>query len=134
MMMMMMRMSQKVASNRLKIEYVVAWNISLDILVPQIFVKKSYGFTAIWSQIFFRTKIYYIRSNARDSHQKSFKSCLKSLYDGFYDMEKEFFCAKSHMRTPLEFRFTGIFTCFHSKLCLLYNFYRSVASNWLYMG
>ena len=37
----------KVASNWLKIEYVVDWNISLDILVLQIFVKKSYGFTAI---------------------------------------------------------------------------------------
>ena len=47
MMMMMMMRSQKVALKSLKIEYVVAWGISLDILVHQIFLKKSYGFTAI---------------------------------------------------------------------------------------
>ena len=50
MMMMIMRMMmrvQKVALKSLKIEYVVAWGISLDILVHQIFLKKSYGFTAI---------------------------------------------------------------------------------------
>ena len=48
-MMMMMRMMrvQKVALKSLNIEYVVAWGISLDILVHQIFLKKSYGFTAI---------------------------------------------------------------------------------------
>ena len=50
-MMMMMRMrrrmSQKIALKSLKIEYVVAWGISLDILPHQIFLKKSYGFTAI---------------------------------------------------------------------------------------
>ena len=46
-MMMMRMMSQKVALKSLKIEYVVAWGISLDILVHQIFLKKSYGFTAI---------------------------------------------------------------------------------------
>ena len=40
-------MIQKVALKSLKIEYVVAWGISLDILVHQIFLKKSYGFTAI---------------------------------------------------------------------------------------
>ena len=49
MMMMMMRMMrvQKVASNWLKIEYVVVWGICQHILVQQIFVKKSYGFRAI---------------------------------------------------------------------------------------
>ena len=47
MMEMMMRMSQKIALKSLKIEYVVAWGISLDILVQQMREKKSYGFTAI---------------------------------------------------------------------------------------
>ena len=42
-----MRMSQKIALKSLKIEYVVAWGISLDILPHQNFLKKSYGFTAI---------------------------------------------------------------------------------------
>ena len=72
MMMMMMRV-QKVALKSLKIEYVVALGISLDILVQQMREKKSYGFRAIWSQIFFRTKIQSIWSSAHESHQKSFK-------------------------------------------------------------
>ena len=46
MMMMMMRV-QKIALKSLKIEYVVALGISLDILVQQMREKKSYGFTAI---------------------------------------------------------------------------------------
>ena len=51
MMMMMMRV-QKVALKSLKIEYVITLGISLDILVQQMHEKKSYGFTAIWSQNF----------------------------------------------------------------------------------
>ena len=41
------------AFKSLKIEYVVAWGVSLDILVQQMRGKKSYGFTAIWSHDFF---------------------------------------------------------------------------------
>ena len=44
-----MRMSQKIALKSIKIEYVVASGISLDILVHQIFLKNSYGFTVISS-------------------------------------------------------------------------------------
>ena len=46
MMMMMMRL-EKIALKSLKIKYVVALGISLDILVQQMREKKSYGFTAI---------------------------------------------------------------------------------------
>ena len=45
------------ALKSLKIEYVVALGISLDILVQQMREKKSYGFTAIWSQDFFSDNI-----------------------------------------------------------------------------
>ena len=58
-------MIQKVALNRLKIEYVVVWGMGLDILVHQIFEKKSYGFT---------TRLKYVpRTPKLDSiHSKSF--------------------------------------------------------------
>ena len=61
----------------------------------------SYGFRAIWSQIFFQSKIYLNRSSAQKSHQKSLKSCLRTLYDVMNDMAEEFFFVKTHMGTPL---------------------------------
>ena len=44
--------------------------------------------------IFFRTKIYYIRSKAQDSYQRSLKRSLKNPYDVFNEMSKEFFFPK----------------------------------------
>ena len=66
--------------------------------------KKSYGFTAIWTQIFFQTKMYKNRSSARGSHQNSLKSCLMTLRDVFKDMIGGFFIVKSHMGTRLEWK------------------------------
>ena len=65
-------MSKKVALNRLKIEYVVFWGMGLDILIHQIFEKKSYGFT---------TRLKYVpRTPKLDSiHSKSFYKGDKSL-------------------------------------------------------
>ena len=54
--MMMMMMYQKVASNRLKIEYVVVWGKGIDILVHQIFAQKSYGFNSHLKSDFFSDK------------------------------------------------------------------------------
>ena len=69
--------------------------------MEQIWVcQNSYGFRAIWTQIFFQRKIYLNRSSAQESHQKSLKSCLKTLYDVLNDMTEEFFvCQKSYGNT-----------------------------------
>ena len=56
--------------------------------------KNSYGFTAIWTQIYFQKKIYQIRSSARGNHQKSPKSRLRTLHDVFKDVIEGFFCCQ----------------------------------------
>ena len=56
----------------------------------------------IFISIHFWTKIYYIRSNARDNHHKSPKTFLKDLYDVLNDIKAEFFdCQKSYGNTTL---------------------------------
>ena len=74
--------------------------------MEQIWVcQNSYGFRAIWTQIFFQSKIYLNRSSAQKSHQKSLKSCLRTLYDVMNDMAEEFFfCQNSYGNTtPFNF-------------------------------
>ena len=57
--------------------------------------QNSSGFGAIWSQIFFRRKIYEIRSRAQASHQKLLKSYVRTVPNDFNDMNEEFYlCQK----------------------------------------
>ena len=49
---------QKLTLILFKIYYILGWGISQHILVAPNFWQKFYGFTAIWSQIFFRRKSY----------------------------------------------------------------------------
>ena len=70
--------------------------------------QNSYGFTAIWSQIFFRRFFFLNRSSARGDHQKSLKSCLRTLCNVSNDMTEEvFLCQKSYGNTP---RFNFFYT------------------------
>ena len=49
---------------------------------------------------FFFTKIHSIRSSAHESHQKSFKICLRTMRNVFNDMTEEFFlCQNSYGNT-----------------------------------
>ena len=64
-----------------------------------------YGFRDIWSQIFFRRKIYWNRSSAKGSHQKLLKSCLKTLYNVLNDMTEEFFWFQKSYGNTTRFNF-----------------------------
>ena len=96
---------QKIALIFLKIYYIVVLGIPQHILVHRNLWQKPYGFTAIWSQIFFRRKIYLMWSSTSAVHWKSLKSGLKTYHDVPNDILKELFFFKSRMGTPLDWKF-----------------------------